>query len=520
MRRALAIVAVLGAGAAALTAVGPFGGGEEPTRYDVVLDNAFGLTEGADFRATGVRVGSVEKLEVQVRTARAIATVAVEDEQFGALRRDARCTVQPQSLIGEYYLNCEAGRGARLPDGGTIPVEQTSGTVPPDLVASIMNRPTRERFGLLLAELGAGVGSRGGDIDQTIRRAIPALTETDRVLGVLAEERRTLQALTRDADVVIGRLADGRDDVARFVSEARDTAGASAQRAAALRGSIQRFPRFQQELRPVLADLSTVARRQTPALRDLRASAGQLTTLLRRVGPFAEATIPALRSLGEASAVGRRAVREATDTVAALRSTAERAPEPLRNLRFIGEHIDDRENAVEKNAASPGGAGWTGLEAFLQYPYVQAQAINLFDDRGYTLKLNAIISECSQYTNANGALRNPARAERCSSALGPGSPALKPIPETAAARERAKRDTSSEQPATAPSAPASPAQPTPQATPQQPQQPARPGIQIPEIKIPGLPPIKLPPLLGGERGQGQGSGSDSVTGLLDFLLAP
>ena len=515
MRRAAAIVGVLMAGTVATTAIGPFGGGEEPIRYDVVLDNAFGLTEGADFRATGVRVGAVDKLEVDIKTARAVATVTLEDPGFGKLKRQSTCTVQPQSLIGEYYLNCEPGKGEDLPDGGTIPVEQTSGTVPPDLVASIMNRPTRERFGILLAELGGGLAARGEDLDASIRRAIPALRETDKVLEILAEEKATLQALTRDADVVIGRLADGREDVGRFVSEARDTAAASADRRVQLQQSIQKFPRFQRELRPVLRDLSTVARRQTPALRDLRLASTDLTTLLRRVGPFADATVPALRSLGQASVKGRRAVRDARDTVAELRRTAGKTTEPLRNLRFIGEHIDDRKNAVEKNVISPGGEGFTGLEAFLQYPYVQAQAINLFDDKGYTLKLNALLSECSMYTNSNGALRNPARTERCSAALGPGSPKFEPIPETAAQREQAAKRQADAPPAAQPL----PTAPAPAVPPVVTGDPTRPGIQVPEIRLPGLPPIKLPPLLGGPN-QKQQPGAESVNGLLDFLLGP
>ncbi|HYF28094.1 MAG TPA: MlaD family protein [Baekduia sp.] len=515
MRRALAILAAAGLVVGGTAALGAGESDERPS-FDIVLENSFGLTEGADFRVTGVRVGSVDDLEVDSRTAHAIAKVKVEEQGFGSLTRDAQCSVQPQSLIGEYYLNCEPGRGARLRDGDRIPVEQTSGTVSPDLVASIMTRPIRERFGLLLAELGAAVGARGPDINASIRRAIPALRETDRVLRVLADEKETLQALTRDADVVIGRLADGREDVSRFVSEARDTAAASASRRGALQASVARFPQFQRELRPVLRDLSTVAREQTPALRDLRNASGELTTLLRRLGPFTEATVPALRSLGAASVIGRRAVRAADDTVETLRRTARRAPEPLTNLRFVGEHIDDRGNAVETNPLSPEGKGFTGLEAFLQYPYVQAQAINLFDDRGYTLKLNALLNECTGYTNADGALRNPGRTQRCQSLLGPGSPKLEPMPATAQEREAARQRSAAQTPA----APGAPAQPGAQSPGQGPATPQLPSVRVPEIKLPGLPPIKLPSILGGNRDGGQGTSSGTPTGLLDFLLGP
>ncbi len=45
-----------------------------------------------------------------------------------------------------------------------------------------MRRPYRERLRIILDELGAGVGGRADDINETIRRASPALRETDKVL--------------------------------------------------------------------------------------------------------------------------------------------------------------------------------------------------------------------------------------------------------------------------------------------------------------------------------------------------
>ena len=48
-----------------------------------------------------------------------------------------------------------------------------------------MRRPYRERLRIILDELGAGVAGRADDLNETIRRASPALRETDRVLDVL-----------------------------------------------------------------------------------------------------------------------------------------------------------------------------------------------------------------------------------------------------------------------------------------------------------------------------------------------
>ncbi|MDQ3723249.1 MAG: MlaD family protein, partial [Actinomycetota bacterium] len=219
-------------------------GAADEQRHAVVLDNAFGLTEGSDLRSSGVTIGKVEKLSVQRSTARALARIVVTKPSFAGFRSDVFCEVKPQSLIGEYYLDCDPGT---KPGGAprTIPVEQSAGAIAPDVVLDILRRPARERFGLILSELGTGLAGRGEDLNTTLRRAVPALRETDKVLGILDANSKTLRQLTRDADTVLAGLARNRGDVARFVREAGDTTQGSASRAR--RGRRQRRGRADRE---------------------------------------------------------------------------------------------------------------------------------------------------------------------------------------------------------------------------------------------------------------------------------
>ena len=502
VRRAIPVLvlALLAAGAVWLLFLR--GGGDPPPQYTIELDNAFGLTPDAELRAAGVNVGSVKTMKVDPKTARALVTVSVQRTDFGDLRTDAKCSVEPQSLIGEYFLDCEPGRGRKLREGGMIPVEQTTGTIPPDLVASIMQRPQREQLAIILSELGAGFAARGPDLQKVITRSIPALNETDKVLDVLAANRRTLQALTRDADTVLAKLSDNRRDVARFVSEAGDTATISAGRRAELAESIRRLPGFLQELRPTLRDLGTVADRQTPALQDLRASAPRLTQLLNRLGPFADASGPAVDALGEASKKGSRAVKPARTAVAKARTLGRTAKDPATNLRFVLEHIDDRGNAVEKSPASPGGQGFTGLEALLRYPFVQSQALNLFDSRGYTLKINALVNECSGFTNAETAKSNPARTKRCNAWLGPNQPGVttadpsRGVARSSRSTRSRRRSARSDAPRReAPRQEQAPSQQQPEQKPSEPA-PSKPNVPTPQVPpLPELPPVDLKKLL-------------------------
>ena len=61
----------------------------KPPTYKIVLDNAFGLTQGAELRVAGVKVGKVTSLDIQRRTARAVVTTEIERTDFGRLHADA-----------------------------------------------------------------------------------------------------------------------------------------------------------------------------------------------------------------------------------------------------------------------------------------------------------------------------------------------------------------------------------------------------------------------------------------------
>ena len=228
MRRALVVILVLaGAGAYALTSTGAKE--ESGSKFTVEFDNAFGLVKGGDVKVAGVRAGTVSKLRLDKKSHRALVDFELTKQGFGSLRADSTCESRPQSLIGEYFIDCTPGKSTdKLKPGATIPVEQTTSTIPADLLANVMRRPYRERLRIILDELGAGVGGRAEDLNATIRRASPALRETDKVLEVLGRQNQVLKDLTTNADTVIGDLAGNHRNVGRFVKEAEDVATTSA----------------------------------------------------------------------------------------------------------------------------------------------------------------------------------------------------------------------------------------------------------------------------------------------------
>jgi len=423
VRRLLtAVVLAVAAGAFALVGAGGEAGGEA-RRYVVELDNAFGLVAGGDVRVAGVNAGRIVGLDLDRRSQKALVEVEITERGFGSLRSDVFCESRPQSPIGEYFLDCLAGRSPReLRPGSRVPVRQTASTIPPDLVQNIMRLPYRERFRLIVNEFGAGLAGRPADLNKAIRRGVPALRQSARLLDVLADHNRVIRDLVRNADRVVGKLADNRRNVGKFVVEARDTASASAERRADIATNFRRLPLFLEQLTPTMAALGEVAEEQRPVLVDLNASAGELRRFFDESADFYDATRPAVKALAEAAVPGRQAVRAARPRVRELRSYARRTPDLGRNLRITLEDFDDPGRAVERDPRSPGGRGYSGTQALLQYPFNQSLVINAFDELGYMVRAAAHTDHCSPYADAETAKR-PDKAD-CRSWLGPTQPGV------------------------------------------------------------------------------------------------
>ena len=278
----------------------------------------------------------IESLDVTPEN-KAEVVLRIEDAGFAPFHQDARCTVRPQSLIGEKFVECDPGTRERARSSRTsgddeheLPLETdagggTSSPVDLDLVNNILRLPQRERLTILLGELGVGLAGRGDELNEVIHRANPALRETDRALRILARQNRVLGQLAADSDAVLAPLAREKERVSDFIVQANTVAEASAERRDDIEASIERLPGFLRELRPLMADLGALADQFTPVARDLNTAAPDMSRLVRQLGPFSNAARPALRSLGEATERGRPALIRTLP--------AGRGPAPLRRRR-------------------------------------------------------------------------------------------------------------------------------------------------------------------------------------------
>src|SRR4029079_16261120 len=105
MRRVLAITAILVV-AAVLAFIAVRGsGGAQDYKVRAIFDNAGFVIPGEDVKVAGVKVGSIDSVEV-TKDYKAAVVLKITDPGYQDFRRDAGCIVRPQGLIGERFVEC------------------------------------------------------------------------------------------------------------------------------------------------------------------------------------------------------------------------------------------------------------------------------------------------------------------------------------------------------------------------------------------------------------------------------
>jgi len=260
MRRILAVTLVLAAAAALVVAGTGASNGGSGYQVRAIFDNAFALVQGEDVKVAGVKIGSIDSLDV-TPDQKAAVVFTVTRPGFSDFRKDAECTIRPQGLIGERFIECtltqphpvgqqppppldvipkgQPGAGQHL-----LPSTNTSRPVDIDLVGNVMRLPYRQRLGIIINEFGTGLAGRGDDLNRVIRNADPALKATDKVLNLLASQNKVLGDLAKQSDIALAPLARERSHIQGFVDHAASVATATAQKQPAFQAQFQKLPAF------------------------------------------------------------------------------------------------------------------------------------------------------------------------------------------------------------------------------------------------------------------------------------
>jgi phospholipid/cholesterol/gamma-HCH transport system substrate-binding protein len=397
-----ACVAALVAFILLATSAGGSGGG-----YTVraIFDDAANLTIGEDVKIDGVKVGTVGSV-TPTPHAKAAVVLNISSPGFQDFRQDATCTIRPQALIGEKFVDCLPTQarveGTPLPpplrtipsgqEGAgqvLLPVTQTSSPVDPDLLGDINRLPEAQRLTIILNELGAGFAGRGSDLNAVIRRANPALRGVEQVFAILANENKVLTDLAVEGDRATVPLAADRGRLVGFINQGKTVAQATANHRSALAQNLAAFPAFLEQLGPAMERLGHFADQTTPTFEDLGVAAPGINKTFESIPPFSKSFEGFLSSFGKnarATASGLKAVEPLLPLVKALGKNAK---------PFAGNF-----SGLLTSLRNTG-----GLERLLDFIYLGGGSVNGYDALGHFIRAELVGSAgCISYAVVTSAL--------------------------------------------------------------------------------------------------------------------
>lgn len=411
MRRVVLILIGM-LGLATLVATSASGEGDDAGGDYLVrayFDNAGFLVHGEDVRIAGASVGSVDSVDVTLPgesvtedgsedPGKAVAVLRITDAGFQDFRTDASCLIRPQSLLGEKFVECQPTQPrapespvppslAVIPDGDTgegqyrLPLENNGKAVDLDLINNITREPESQRFRLILNDLGAGLAARGDDLEEVIRRADPALQETDKVLAQLAAQNKQLAQLASDSDQILAPMARERAHVSGFIKNATIAGQAAAERRDDIALGFQRLPEALHQLELTMVQLRRFAEAGTPVATNLRAAAPGLTGATRALRPFSKAGTGAVLSLGRAADASGEDLAASSPVINDLRVLAEATTPGAKSLRSLLSTLRRTK----------------GIVYLTRVVLNTSNVFNGFDQFGHYLRAQIQITNCVEY---------------------------------------------------------------------------------------------------------------------------
>jgi phospholipid/cholesterol/gamma-HCH transport system substrate-binding protein len=379
------------------------GGGNGTYTVRAIFDDAANAIGGESVKIDGVKVGTVDSV-TPTPNAQAAVVLHITTPGFTDFRRDATCTIRPQALLGEKFVDCLPtqprvegtplppplrtipsgleGAGERL-----LPVTNTHSPVDPDLVNDINRLPERERLTIILNELGVGLAGRGSDLNVVIRRADPALQELDKVLAILAGENRVLAKLAVDSDQALAPLAGVRKQFADYFAQSSTVAQASARHLGALERNLILFPPFLRELGPSMERLAHFADETTPVFKDLGVAAPGINQTFTHLPAFSKSSETFFTSLGKTAEKSGPAIVAVKPLLSDLRSFGGAAQPFTTNFSSLLTSL--------RNTG--------GLERILDFTFLGAGAANGYDALGHFLRTEGLATICQTYAIAPSA---------------------------------------------------------------------------------------------------------------------
>jgi phospholipid/cholesterol/gamma-HCH transport system substrate-binding protein len=235
---------------------------------------------------------------VELKNGVAVVSMNIRNK-YKPIYRDAHMLLRPKTGLKDMIVELDPGTKSTgaLPEGGTIPIQNTAPDVNLDEVLSVLDGDTREYLQILVNSGGEAFGKKGypADLRETFKRFEPTNRDLAKVTGLLSERRKNLRRVIHNFSLLTSELGKKDVQLAQFVGSANANFRALANQDANIRSSLRELPPTLTTARTALQKADTFAKVLGPTLQSLRPTARALGPALAATRPFLRTTTPIIR---------------------------------------------------------------------------------------------------------------------------------------------------------------------------------------------------------------------------------
>jgi phospholipid/cholesterol/gamma-HCH transport system substrate-binding protein len=251
--------------------------------------------QGQAVDVAGIQIGKVTSVDLE--DGHAVVGMDIEPKYMELIHPNANLLLRPKTNLNDMVVEIDPGSGKNhIQDGHNFPLSQTEPNVNLDAFLATLDADTRQYIQLLVAGGAQGIGGRGHQFGNALRRLQPFSHYIASLNKAVAGRREALANVIHDFGLLTTEL--GRHDAAieRWVTSSKGALGNFANQQSSVEEILTEFPSTLTVAQSALASANAFSKAARPALLGLIPQAQALKPALKANQRLFEQTVEPIRT--------------------------------------------------------------------------------------------------------------------------------------------------------------------------------------------------------------------------------
>jgi phospholipid/cholesterol/gamma-HCH transport system substrate-binding protein len=270
--------------------------GEEFEHITAEFSTAQAVTpgQGQAVDIAGIQIGKVASVDLE--NGHAVVGMDIEPKYMDLIHPDASFLLRPKTNLNDMIVEIEPGTAkGEVEDGDHFTLTQTEPNTNLDAFFSTLDADTRQYIQLLVAGGAQGLGGRGKQLSNALRRFQPFVHYTAKLNKAVAQRHVEISRVIHNFNLLTTELARRDSAVKRFVTSSKAALGNFANQQESVQAAFEEFPSALQAANAGLASSNRFSRAAYPTLIKLIPQAQALTPAFRATEKLFRETTPSIR---------------------------------------------------------------------------------------------------------------------------------------------------------------------------------------------------------------------------------